>query len=67
MTPHQATAECSACHARENAVLALASSALPEGWFFHTITNPATGATADLVVCPRCRPLLADVLARRPA
>jgi len=65
MPPMAATVECLGCHARENAVLALASTVYPEGWFIETIRNRATGASAQLVVCSKCRPVLAELLAER--
>lgn len=56
---------CTFCDGRMNAVIALASSVLPEGWFVHTVRNPETGAIAQLNVCPRCKPAFAAEMARR--
>lgn len=46
---------CDICHGKQNAVLALSSTAYQDGWFIEAIKNPQTDEVKQFTFCPRCK------------
>jgi hypothetical protein len=56
--------ECETCKTTESAVLALASTASPDGWFIERMKLKAGGSRV-LTLCPKCFVAANEILSKR--